>query len=61
MKIYIVYKINDDLSMCPDATFEGIPLVEVDNYLLTIPYKSYQVELTTEFISTVIYSVIYQN
>ena len=58
MKNYIVYKINEDLSMSPDVSFEETELSEVDAYLLTITFPYYQVEFKNEFGSTVIYQVL---
>jgi len=58
MKKYIVYKINEDLSMSPDVSFEEAELSEVDAYLLTITFPYYQVEFQNEFGSTVVYQVL---
>lgn len=58
MEKYIVYKINEDLSMSPDVTFEDEPLSEVDAYLQTINFPYYQVEFQNQFGSTVIYQVL---
>lgn len=58
MEKYIVYKINEDLSMSPDVTFEESTIEEVDAYLLTITFPYYQVEFQNQFGSTVIYQVL---